>query len=73
MVTNSSPAQAEYLRNKRQAAAYLGVSLGSLERLMRDGLPYIKLTRGAGAVRFHIDDLADFVSARRVQRSEDAS
>jgi len=71
MRINSLPAQTgEHLRNKREAAAYLGISLGSLERLMRDGLPYIKLTCGsAGAVRFNIDDLADFVESRRVQHS----
>jgi predicted site-specific integrase-resolvase len=64
----------EYLRNKREAANYLGVSVGSLDRLMRAGLPYIKLTRGtAGAVRFHVHDLDDFVVSRRVQRSEDAA
>lgn len=56
-----------YLVGKRQAAKYLGVSPGTLERLMRAGLPYIKLTSSAaGAVRFHIADLADFVNKRRV-------
>jgi excisionase family DNA binding protein len=64
----------QYLRTKRQAAVYLGISLGTLERLTRHGsLPFIKITSGsAGAVRFHIDDLAAFVTARRVQRSGDA-
>jgi predicted site-specific integrase-resolvase len=61
------------LLNKKQAARYLGVSGGTLERLMRDGLPYIKLTSGAaGAVRFQIGDLVDFVVSRRV-RSGDAA
>lgn len=75
MPTNRPSERAEeHLRNKREAAIYLGISLGSLERLMRSGLPYIKITRGvAGAVRFHIDDLAAFVTARRVQRSGDAA
>jgi hypothetical protein len=57
-----------YLKTKREAACYLGVSLASIERLMRSDLSYIKLSRGAaGAVRFHIDDLADFVASRRVK------
>ena len=60
----------EHLRNKREAAAYLGVSVGSLERLMRAGLPYIKFT---GSVRFDIHDLADFVESRRVRRSGGAA
>jgi predicted site-specific integrase-resolvase len=59
-----------YLVGKRQAAKYLGVSPGTLERLMRAGLPYIKLTSAAaGAVRFQIADLADFVDARRMRHA----
>jgi excisionase family DNA binding protein len=51
----------DYLRNKREAARYLGVSVGTVERLMRDGLlAYVKLTP-AGAVRFRHKDLSDFV------------
>jgi hypothetical protein len=62
-----------YLLGKRQAAKFLGVSPGTVERLMRAGLPYIKLGDGRMAgVRFAIRDLADFVSARRVQRTSDA-
>jgi excisionase family DNA binding protein len=58
------------LRNKKQAARFLNVSSGTLERLMRRGLPYIKLSAGTGAVRFHIDDLANFVEARRVRSGD---
>jgi excisionase family DNA binding protein len=52
------------LRNKREAARYLGVSVGTVERMMRrEGLRYVKLT-AAGAVRFRHADLRDFVDAR---------
>jgi excisionase family DNA binding protein len=59
-----------YLKNKREAARYLGVSLGSLERLMRSGLPYVRV---GNLVRFRPEDLADFIEQRRVRRSGDAA
>jgi excisionase family DNA binding protein len=63
----------ERLRNKRETARLLGVSLGTVERLMRDGLlPYVKLTP-AGAVRFRVADLVGFVEARLVRREGDAA
>lgn len=58
-----------YLKNKREAARYLGVSLGSLERLMSSGLAYVRV---GNLVRFRPEDLADFIE-RRVQRSGDAA
>ena len=57
-----------YLKNKREAARYLGVSLGSLERLMRSGLAYIRV--GKNLVRFRPEDLADYIERRRIQRPE---
>ena len=63
-----------YLVGKQQAARYLGVSPGTLERLMRAGLPYIKLGNGRmGCVRFTLQDLAGYIERRRVQRSGDAA
>jgi excisionase family DNA binding protein len=59
-----------YLKNKREAARYLGVSLGSLERLMRSGLTYIRV---GNLVRFRPEDLADFIERRRVQHTEGAA
>jgi len=57
-----------YLKTKTEAAKYLGVSPGTLERLMRSGLSYIKVGNGhTGSVRFRPEDLADFVQ-RRTQR-----
>jgi excisionase family DNA binding protein len=54
---------AERLRTKREAAQYLGISVYTVEKLMRTaGLRYVKLT--AGAVRFRDCDLAEFVEQR---------
>lgn len=56
-----------HLLTKRQAARYLGISDASLERLLRAGLPYIKITPGlAGAVRLRPEDLAEFIERRRI-------
>ncbi len=74
MLSIADGQQDSSLKDKRQAARYLGVSRGTLERLIRAGLPYIKLNPGsAGAVRFRIQDLDDFCERRRVQRSGDAA
>lgn len=62
-----------YLKTKREAARYLGVSLGSIERLMRSGLPYVKVGSGQmGSVRFRPEDLADFIDRRRVRQGDAA-
>jgi len=66
-VTFADEQQDSALKNKKQAARYLNVSGATLERLMRSGLPYVKFPGVAGAVRFQIDDLAEFVAARRVR------
>jgi excisionase family DNA binding protein len=52
-----------YLKTKREAARFLGVSAGSIERLMRGGLPYVKV---GGLVRFRPEDLSGFIQSRRV-------
>jgi excisionase family DNA binding protein len=62
--------QQTYLKNKREAARYLGISPGSLERLMRSGLAYVRV---GNLVRFRPEDLADYIERRRVQRSGDAA
>jgi len=49
-----------YLKNKKQAARYLGISEGGIERAMRRGLPYVKV---GGLVRFRPEDLAAYVKA----------
>jgi excisionase family DNA binding protein len=51
-----------YLRTKRQAAKYLNISEGSIERLMRAGLNYVKV---GGLVRFRPEDLAAYLDRNR--------
>jgi excisionase family DNA binding protein len=50
-----------YLKSKAEAARFLAVSVGSIERLMRHGLPYVRV---GGLVRFRPEDLTAFVAAR---------
>ncbi|MGA3099090.1 MAG: helix-turn-helix domain-containing protein [Bryobacteraceae bacterium] len=59
-----------YLKSKREAARYLGVSTGSLERIMRSGLAYVRV---GNLVKFRPEDLADYVKQRRVQHGGDAA
>ena len=61
-----------YLKTKREAARYLGVSLGTLEQLMRSGLVYVRVGKGK-MVRFLPEDLAAYIAQRRVQRSDSAA
>ena len=58
-------ADGTYLRSKKEAARYLGVSLASLERLARRDLPSVKL---GVLVRFRPEDLEEYVMRHRVQR-----
>ena len=53
----------EYL-NKREAAAYIKISLATLERLMNQGLPHIKLER---RVLFRKRDIDAFLEKRLVK------
>jgi excisionase family DNA binding protein len=50
-----------YLKCKAEAARFLGVSVGSVDRLMRNGLAYVKV---GGLVRFRPEDLTAYVDAR---------
>jgi excisionase family DNA binding protein len=50
-----------YLKSKAEAARFLAVSVGSIERLMRHGLPYVRL---GGLVRFRPEDLSAFIESR---------
>lgn len=63
MPVKESESAESRLLNKREAARYLGVCVGTVERMMRSGLPYVKLT-AAGAVRFRLSDLCEFVDRR---------
>lgn len=48
------------LLTKKQTAKYLNVSEGSIERLMRNGLRYVKV---GGLVRFTTDALSEYLEA----------
>jgi excisionase family DNA binding protein len=48
------------LLTKKQAAKYLNVSDGSIERLMRNGLRYVKV---GGLVRFTAEQLSEYLEA----------
>lgn len=50
------------LLRKTEAAALLSVSLRSLERLVSDGLPVVKI---GGELRFSPDQLNEWITARR--------
>jgi excisionase family DNA binding protein len=57
-----------YLKTKREAARYLGVSPGTMERLVRSGgLAYVRV---GILMKFRPEDLADFIERQRVQRQE---
>jgi excisionase family DNA binding protein len=58
--------QETYLKTKREAAAHLGISLASLERLRYSGsLAYVRI---GNLIRFRPEDLAAFIHQRRIQQ-----
>jgi excisionase family DNA binding protein len=65
-----TPEGGAYLKSKREAARYLGVSVALVEQLMRSGLAYVRLGKG-NLVRFRPEDLAEYIEQRRVQHSGD--
>jgi hypothetical protein len=57
----------ESFLTKRDAARCLKVSIQTLNRLMGEGLPYIKLRPSkAGGVRLRTQDIELFAASRRV-------
>jgi excisionase family DNA binding protein len=58
------------LRSKRQAARYLGVSVGLIERLMRSQLSYVRV---GNLVRFRPEDLDSFIGRQRVEARQTAA
>lgn len=59
--------QGRYL-NKKGLCNVLGVSIGKVELLMKEGeLPYIKLGRN---VRFDIRDIDEFLTKKKVMHCE---
>lgn len=62
MTATTSPPIAPAVLTTKQAAAYLGVSLPTLFRLLRaDKLPHLRLGR---VIRFRPEDLDAFLAAR---------
>jgi excisionase family DNA binding protein len=45
--------------NKNQLSEYLGVSIGKVDLIMKDGLRYYKFGRN---VRFNIEDVSEYLS-----------
>ena len=55
----------EKLLTKKQTAEYLNISLGTLEKLMREKkLPYVKLER---KVLFRLSDINKFINDRLIK------
>jgi excisionase family DNA binding protein len=54
--------QETYLKNKREAARYLGISVGTLERMIASGRGP-RLIRIGMLVKFRPEDLAAYVEA----------
>ena len=50
--------------SKKDLAAYLGISKGTVERLMKRGLPHVKLER---RVLFKREDVDDFMEKKTVR------
>jgi excisionase family DNA binding protein len=57
----------EYL-SKKDLATYLGISKGTIERLMKQGLPHIKLER---RVLFKQSDIDHWLETKRVNKRPD--
>jgi excisionase family DNA binding protein len=56
------------LMSKAELMQYLSVSRATLDRLMKTGLPYIKISSGKrGAVRFKRRDIDRWLESKRVK------
>jgi excisionase family DNA binding protein len=55
----------EYL-SKKDLAAYLGISKGTIERLMKQGLPHLKLER---RVLFRRSEIDAYLESKTVRKS----
>ena len=54
--------------SKAELMQYLSVSRATLDRLMKTGLPYIKISSGKrGAVRFKRRDIDRWLESKRVK------
>lgn len=73
MTNNSQPwprtgeAPSRDYENKRQLAARLGVSIRTVDNLLRRGLPHVKLTRRL--TRFPCAAVDEWIAQRQVRRA----
>jgi excisionase family DNA binding protein len=55
--------------SKREVAEHLGVAQGTVDRLMGDGLPHVKVRGGrTGTVRFRLSDVDAWMTERSAPR-----
>jgi len=48
---------------KKEIAEYLNVSVPTIDRYMRNGMPHVKLS--TGTVRFELDKVKDWIEEQR--------
>ena len=62
------------LLTTREAAELLNLSPAFLERDRWQGatVPFVRLGNGKGAIRYHVDDLKDYIASRRIVAPEEA-
>jgi len=53
------------LLSKKEVTTYLDVSLGMVDKLMKEDLPYIKLGK---SVRFKMTDIENYLNSNKVKK-----
>jgi hypothetical protein len=54
----------ENLISKKELTSYLDVSLGMVDKLMKEDLPYIKIGK---SVKFRINDIDNYIKKNQIQ------
>ena len=54
----------ENLISKKELTSYLDVSLGMVDKLMKEDLPYIKIGK---SVKFRINDIDNYIKKNHIQ------
>ena len=52
------------LLSKKEVTTYLDISLGMVDKLMKEDLPYIKLGK---SVRFRMNDIENYLNSNKVK------
>lgn len=52
------------LISKRELTSYLDISLGMVDKLMKEDLPYIKIGK---SVKFRMNDINNFIEKNQIQ------